>query len=128
MTNARWNGTREAMAGARSGRSWRNAVAAACVLLPVIGFVVYSSFQVSAVECEVCMAFDGRELCRSASAATREEALRSAADNACALLASGMTHTIRCQQSEPVKSRCQPLGAAGGAEPTAPHSAASDPR
>jgi hypothetical protein len=115
------------MAGPRSARSWRNAVAAACVLLPVIGFVVYSSFQVSAVECEVCMTFEGHPLCRSASAATRDEALRSAADNACALLTSGMTNTIRCQRSEPVKTLCRPLGTAG-AEPTAPRSAASDPR
>jgi hypothetical protein len=115
------------MAGTRSARSWRNAVAASCVLLPVIGFVVYSSFQVSAVECEVCMAFEGRPLCRSASASTRDEALRSAADNACALLTSGMTNTIRCQRSEPVKTQCRPLDPAGGAEPTAPRSAASDP-
>jgi hypothetical protein len=103
-------------------------VAAACVLAPVIGFVVYSSLQVSTVECEVCMAFDGHEVCRSASAATRKEALRSATDNACALLTSGMTQTIRCQGGEPVKSQCRALGAESGAEPTAPRSAASGPR
>jgi hypothetical protein len=92
----------------RSG-SWRNRIAAVVVLAPVIGFVVYSSFQVSTVECEVCMQFDGRSTCRSASAARRDEALRSATDNACALLTSGMTNSIRCQQSEPVKSECRTL-------------------
>ena len=80
------------------------------MLLPVIGFVVYSSLQVSVVECEVCMAFGGRELCRSASAASRDEALRSATDNACALLASGMTDTIRCQRGDPVRTDCRGPG------------------
>jgi hypothetical protein len=97
------------MADARRDGSWRNRVAAVAVLAPVVGFVVYSSFRVSAVECEVCMRFDGRSICRSASAARRAEALRSATDNACALLTSGMTNSIRCQDSEPVKSECRPL-------------------
>ena len=93
----------------RRGGSWRNRIAAVVVLTPVIGFVVYSSFQVSTVECEVCMRFDGRAICRSASAARHDEALRSATDNACALLTSGMTNSIRCQQSEPVKTECRSL-------------------
>ena len=92
----------------RSGR--KNLIAALVVLIPIVGFVVYSSFQVSAVECEVCMRFDGRMMCRAASAATRDEALRSASDNACALLTSGMTNTIRCNQSDPVRTECRSLG------------------
>jgi hypothetical protein len=92
----------------RSG-AWRNRIAAVVVLMPVIGFVVYSSFRVSVVECEVCMQFDGRALCRSASAARRDEALRGATDNACALLTSGMTNTIRCQQRQPAKTECRSL-------------------
>ena len=38
-----------------------------------------------------------------------DEALKGATDNACALLTSGMTKTIRCQQSEPVKTECRSL-------------------
>jgi len=93
----------------RRRRAWRNVVAAVVVLVPVVAFVVYSSFVVSAIECEVCMRFEGRELCRAASAARREEALRAAVDNACALLTSGMTNTIRCQQGEPAKTECRTL-------------------
>ena len=78
-----------------SGR--KNLVAALVFLVPIAAFVVWSSFQVSAVECEVCIRFEGRETCRAASAATRDEALRSATDNACALVTSGMTNSIRCQ-------------------------------
>jgi hypothetical protein len=55
------------------------------------------------------MDFEGRQMCRSASAAGREEALRAAVDNACALLTSGMTNTIRCQRGEPARTDCRVL-------------------
>ena len=55
-------------------RSWRNTIAAVVVLTPVVAFVVYSSFRVSEIECEVCMRFEGGEVCRSASAALRVRA------------------------------------------------------
>ena len=93
------------MAERRSG-AWRNVVAALLVLTPIVGFVVYSSLQVATIECEVCMRYESREQCRVASAARREEAVRSAIDNACALLTSGMTNTIRCGQSNPLRLRC----------------------
>lgn len=100
--------------GRTAGR--KNLVAAVVVLVPIAAFVVYSSFQVSAVECEVCMRFEGREMCRAASAASRDEALRSATDNACALLTSGMTNTIHCHQTEPTKTSCRAVGDATRAE------------
>jgi hypothetical protein len=90
-------------------RSWRNLAATLAVLVPVAAFVVYSSFQVRLVECEVCVNFDGRQSCRTASAALRDEALRAAIDNACALLTSGMTNSIRCQRSEPARAECRAL-------------------
>jgi hypothetical protein len=90
-------------------RTWRNLSATIVMLVPVVAFVVYSSFQVSAVECRVCMRFEGRETCRTVNAAKREEALRGATDNACALLTSGMTNTIRCQQTDPIESECRAL-------------------
>ena len=93
--------------------SRKNLVAALVFLVPIAAFVVWSSFQVSAVECEVCVRFEGRDMCRAASAATREEALRSATDNACALLTSGMTNSIRCQQGEPSKTECRATGGEG---------------
>lgn len=99
--------TKAVMAEAKRARRSRNLVAALVVLLPIVSFVVFSSFQVSAVECDVCMRYEGRENCRTASAATRDEAMRSAVDNACALLASGMTETIRCQRGEPARTECR---------------------
>ena len=90
-------------------RAWRNVVATIVMIVPVVVFVVYSSFRVSAVECRVCMRFEGRETCRTVNAAGREEALRGATDNACALLTSGMTSTIRCQQTDPIEAECRAL-------------------
>lgn len=72
-------------------------------------FVVYSSFHVSDFECEVCMTFGGNEVCRKATGTSAAEALRTATDTACALLASGMTETIRCQRTAPQSTTCQPL-------------------
>lgn len=89
--------------------SWRNTVAVFAVLAPVVAIVVYSSFQVSEVECEVCMRFESREMCRTVSAATREQALRGAIENACALLTSGMTNTLHCTQSDPARDQCRSL-------------------
>jgi hypothetical protein len=68
----------------------------------VFAAMMYSSFQdVRAYRVEVCMEFQGRQACRSASAASEEDALRAATDNACALISSGMTDSIACGQSAP---------------------------
>mgnify|MGYP005811269473 CR=1 FL=1 len=50
---------------------------------------------------EVCLTFNGRQACRVASGASREEAVRTATDNACALIASGVTETMACGRTAP---------------------------
>jgi hypothetical protein len=52
---------------------------------------------------EVCMEFQGKQSCRTASGPTREQARRTATDNACALIASGMTDSMACQATQPIK-------------------------
>jgi hypothetical protein len=89
---------------------WRNALVTAGFLGTVGAVVVYSSFQVSDYECEVCMAFAGGEVCRTVTGKTEEEGLRTGIDNACAQLASGVTETLRCQRTMPRKAECRPLG------------------
>ncbi|MEA2625410.1 MAG: hypothetical protein QOD06_1455 [Candidatus Binatota bacterium] len=84
-------------------------MAALVVLAPVVAVVVYSSFEVSDYECDVCVSFDGRESCRKVTAKTEADALRGAIDNACALVASGVTQTMRCTRSEPTRSTCRSL-------------------
>ena len=79
------------------------------VLLAVGTFVVYSSFTVSGVRCEVCMEFDGRRACRTVDGAAEDETLAAARTNSCALLASGVTSTMACERTPPTQARCTPL-------------------
>lgn len=54
---------------------------------------------------EVCIEFRGRTACRTAAGPTREDAVRTATDNACALLASGMADTMQCGRMPPASIR-----------------------
>ncbi|MBV9301433.1 MAG: hypothetical protein JOY62_05655 [Acidobacteriaceae bacterium] len=54
---------------------------------------------------EVCMAYQGHTNCRTVSAKSEESALRSATENACADIATGVTETMRCQQLAPQRMR-----------------------
>jgi hypothetical protein len=71
--------------------------------LAFLAIMYTSTRNLSTYRVEVCMEFNGREACRTASAATREQAQRTAVDNACALLASGMTDSIACTNTPPKK-------------------------
>ena len=75
--------------------------------LAVMGYIVYSSLGLNKFSCEVCMEFRGSTACKTASADTREEAIRTAMDNACAQLASGMTDSIACTQAPPKSISCK---------------------
>jgi hypothetical protein len=90
--------------------SQRNAIVTLVVLLPVIGYVVYSSFQVNDFECEVCITFAGRDECRTVQGKTQEEAMRGAVNNTCALLASGVTDSMRCERTVPRTAHCRRAG------------------
>jgi hypothetical protein len=67
----------------------------------VLGYIVYSSFSPQKYRCEVCMDFGGRRDCRTASASTREHALRTAITNACAELAFSKSETNDCERATP---------------------------
>jgi len=70
-------------------------------LAAVVGYVVFSTFHQDRLRCEACVTFNGRRDCRTASAATREEAERAAITTACAQLASGVTESTRCENTPP---------------------------
>jgi hypothetical protein len=54
---------------------------------------------------EVCMTFDGRSNCSTAAGNSKEEALRTATDAACAIIAFGVTDSQACGRSKPVSVR-----------------------
>ncbi len=79
----------------------KTVVLAVIFVVAVLGFLIYSSMHIAKHRVEVCVAFQGRTSCRTASADTEEHALRSAQSNACALIASGVTDTMQCEHSTP---------------------------
>ncbi|MBZ5554460.1 MAG: hypothetical protein LAO21_17210 [Acidobacteriia bacterium] len=85
--------------------SKRVKLAVGAVFVVVVGIIVYSTMNLSHFECEVCVEFKGRTSCRTAAGSTREEAVRTATDNACADIASGMTDSIACGHTTPTSVR-----------------------
>jgi hypothetical protein len=67
--------------------------------------LIYSSLQLGQVTVEVCMEFNGRSNCGTAAAPTEEEAIRTATDNACGTISSGVTETIGCSNTPPASVR-----------------------
>jgi len=67
--------------------------------------ILYSTMGLNQFSVEVCMAFQGARACRTAAGANREEALRTATDNACAFLASGRTDSMACSRTPPESTR-----------------------
>jgi preprotein translocase subunit SecF len=76
---------------------WISVVFAAAVL----SYLMISSFTPNRARCEVCMEFNGGTDCRTASAETRDNALRTAITNACAQLSSGIVQSSQCENTPP---------------------------
>lgn len=78
------------------------------IALAVGGFVAWlisSTMGQSKFRVEVCMEFQGRSSCRVAAGPNEEQALRTATENACALIASGMTDSMACDRTPPKSIR-----------------------
>jgi hypothetical protein len=67
----------------------------------VLAVIFFSTFRQERVSCRVCMTFNGRRDCRTASATNRQEAQRTAVSNACGLIAQGVTESIQCENTKP---------------------------
>jgi len=70
-------------------------------VLVFLGFVVYTTLTTGRIRCEVCISYQGRRACRTAAGRTRDLALRTATDNTCAQIASGVTETNQCVNTTP---------------------------
>ena len=77
----------------------------ALFLAIVVGLIAYSTLNGPRYRVQVCMEFQGRSVCKTVSAKSEQAALRSGSENACADIASGVTDTMRCEQSEPKSVR-----------------------
>ena len=75
----------------------------ALVIAAIVALIAYSTVHGPRYRAEVCMAYAGRTACKKVSAKSEEAVLRAGREGACADIASGVTDTINCTQSEPVK-------------------------
>lgn len=76
-------------------------------LILFAGIVIYLSTTIARFECEVCVTFQGGTACRTAASDSREATIESAVTSACGTLASGMTESIRCQNTPPQRVDCR---------------------
>jgi len=76
--------------------------------LVTLGLVIRSAMTNNDQLCEVCITYQGRSQCREAYGTSREEAIRTATDNACSFLARGMTASVQCANTRPTGVTCEP--------------------
>ena len=75
-------------------------------LVLFIGVVIYLSTRIVHDECRVCVTFDGERVCRTAASGSEKAAIESAVTSACSGLASGMTESIKCENTKPDSVDC----------------------
>jgi hypothetical protein len=78
-------------------------VAGIIFVLFVLGVIIYSSFNLAKYRLEVCVNFNGKTNCKTASAVSEEFAQQTATANACGEIAFGVTETVACEHSVPAK-------------------------
>ena len=67
----------------------------------VLAVLIFTTMGTNKFRCEVCIAFNGRTACRTAGASTEAQAVRTATENACAQIASGVTDSMACESTPP---------------------------
>ena len=79
-------------------------------ILLIVGFgalLLYNTVSAQKVECNVCVEFNGKRNCATASHESEAEAKRSAQTTACGILASGMNESIACDRTPPLSTQCR---------------------
>lgn len=77
------------------------------VIAVFLGYLLWSTLAAQRVECDVCVEYEGRRNCASASADSEEEAARTAQSTACGPVAQGMNASIACGSRPPVTRQCR---------------------
>jgi len=70
-------------------------------LCAVAGYLLFSTIGLRRYRCEVCINYRGNTACGKAAASTREQALRTATENACAQISSGISASQQCEHTTP---------------------------
>jgi hypothetical protein len=75
--------------------------------LAFVGMLLYMTLGERKYHVEVCMEFNGRQNCGAATGAHKEGTLRTATENACAMISSGVGETIACGNKKPESVKWQ---------------------
>lgn len=78
-------------------------------MLVFMAGVVWSTMSDVETECEVCLTFGSREVCRLGRGANEVEALQAAQESVCGGNTSGMAEIIACRNAPPQRATCQAL-------------------
>ena len=88
-------------------RRMRNTrILSAVFLVAIVGVVIWLSSTIGAVECRVCIDFQGRRNCATAAAQSRAEAVQSARNTACGTISGGVRDSIACGNTMPSEVSC----------------------
>ena len=83
----------------------RTAIGAA-LGLAFVAAVIWSAFEASQVQCEICVDYKGRSACSTAQAADVVQAELQARSGACSQVSGGVTETLECDRIEATSRRC----------------------
>ncbi len=70
-------------------------------------FITWEMLSFNQSHCEVCVEFDSRPACAKASGPNEALAREDAHRSACSLVSSGVTSTLACQRTPPIRMECQ---------------------
>ncbi len=64
-------------------------------------WLTWNILRTETLHCSVCIKYKGKQKCRTATGRDEERCVRTATDNACAFLSSGMTDSLACGRTQP---------------------------
>jgi hypothetical protein len=79
-------------------------------LVAVIAFgalLLYNTLSAQKVECTVCVEYNGKRNCATASHSNEKDAAQSAQTTACGTISSGMNESIACGRTPPLSTQCK---------------------
>jgi len=84
----------------------RKSLAWIALVVGFTAFLAWTTLSGQKAECEVCVEYNGKRNCASASHQSEDEAARSAQTTACGPITSGMNDVIACDATPPVSRQC----------------------
>lgn len=75
-------------------------------LILFAGGVMYLTISPAQTTCEVCLEFNGEQVCRRGAGENEEAALQAAQESVCGGNAFGMSEVIACRARQPERVQC----------------------